>query len=77
MAFSEKDERFIEVVRAFAVFLEGGGEITREEALNKISKWYHPDELVRNLTFNMVDGYLTDRFGEYWLDSRCPWKPME
>lgn len=77
MPFTQRDERFIEEVRTFARQLAAGDEITFDDAMNKIAKWYHHDQLVRTLTFNMVDGYLQDRYGEYWKDTRCPWNPME
>lgn len=77
MPYTDAENRLIEKVREFAQLLASGEEITFDQAMNTIKDWYCPNSLVRNLTFNMVDGYLQDRFGEYWLDTRCPWIPVD
>ncbi len=76
MTITAEDNERLDEARALAARFRAGEVPDIEEVWGIIEKWRTPEDVTREVQFDIVHGWLCDLYGEYWQDDRTPWIPI-
>lgn len=74
--YNEEQLARMDEARAIAARFRAGDIPPFDELMDQIAKWRKPEDLAREICFDILDGWMRDYYGEYWHDKRTPWIPI-